>query len=168
MTGVTGRLRKAIAAYGDFFLLFKFSSCSRTALYEASISKYLFNDIFEPRNVRAGIRDKLVTVLHSRQSDRICYFFLFPTEYRVVLHCGKSELDARCRRRLPFKPIIISMHMALWGAAINASLYRCLNWCQFLKRTDFVTCLHSRCWFAEALLISPREKLNTSGLCKIL
>lgn len=118
MTGVTGRLRKGIAAYGDFFLLFKFSSCSHTALYEASISKYLFHDIFEPSWKsemfwKSGIGDKLVTVLYSRQTDRICYFFLFPTEYRVVLHCGKSEVDARGRRRLPFKPIIIRMHMAL-------------------------------------------------------
>lgn len=111
MTGVTGRLRKAIAAYVDFFILFKFSSCSLTALYEASISKYLFHDIFEPigclkcscwNKGEVGHRFIQSTVRSDLQ------FFLFPTEYRVVLHCGKSELDASGRRRLPFKPMVIA------------------------------------------------------------
>lgn len=79
-----------------------------------SIYFTIFSSLLDVWNVRAGIREKLVTVLYSRQSDRICYFFLFPTEYRVVLHCGKSELGARGRRRLPFKPIIISMHMVAY------------------------------------------------------
>ncbi len=161
MTGVTGRLRKAIAAYAVFFLLFKFSSCSLTALYEASISKYLFRNIFEPIGCLKGSCWNKGEVGHrfiqsTVRSDLL--FFLFPTEYRVVLHCGKSELDASGRRQLLFKPITISMHMVLWEIAINASLYRCLNRCQFLKRTDFVTCLHSRCWFAWTFADFPMEK----------
>ncbi len=141
-----------------FFLLFKFSSCSLTALYEASMSKYLFHDIFEPIGcLKCSCWNKGEVGHRFIQSTvRLdLLFFLFPTEYRVVLHCGKSQLG---RRRLPFKPIIINMHMVLWDIAINASLYRCLNRCQLLKRTDFVTCLHSRCWFAWTYADFPMGK----------
>ncbi len=89
--------------YADLFLLFKFSSCSLTALYEASMSKYLFHDIFEPIGcLKCSCWNKGEVGHRFIQSTvRLdLLFFLFPTECRVVLHCGKSQLG---RRRLPFK-----------------------------------------------------------------
>lgn len=42
-----------------------------------SIYFTIFSSLLDVWKVRAGIREKLVTVLYSRQSDRICYFFYF-------------------------------------------------------------------------------------------
>ncbi len=105
-----------------------------------SIYFTIFSSLLDVWSVRAGIREKLVTVLYSRQSDWICYFFYFQlnTELCCTAVNHNSVVDG----------CLSNMHMVLWEIAINASLYRCLNRCQLLKRTDFVTCLHSRRWFA--------------------